>query len=70
VTKLYDPKNLGKPQIRLSSDEGMNPYDSATPIKKLPPKDWQIAGRGWEWWFGIIGLGVVFGLMAYFKTKT
>ncbi len=56
-----------KLHIRLPSDTGPNPYDSATPINSHPSKDWQIAGRGFEWWAGIIVLGIVFGLMAYFK---
>ncbi len=56
-----------KLNIRLPNDPGPNPYDSATPINSHPPKDGQIAGRGVEWWAGIIVLGIVFGLMAYFK---
>lgn len=68
--KLYDPKNLGKPQIRMPHEDGPNPYDSSTPIDKLPPKDWQIAGRGWEWWFGVIGTGVIFGIWAWIKARS
>jgi len=58
---------MTKLHIRLPSDHGPNPYDSATPIKDHPPKDWQIAGRGMEWWIGVIALGIAFGFMAYFK---
>ena len=54
--KLFDPKNLHKIHVRLPEDDGPNPYDSKTAIKELPVKDWQIAGRGWGWWFSIIGL--------------
>jgi hypothetical protein len=57
-----------KPSIRLPDDPGPNPYDSATPITSLPPKDWQIAGRGAEWWVGVLAFGIFFGVMAYFKS--
>lgn len=57
-----------KLNIRLPNDPGPNPYDSATPIKSHPPKDWQLAGRSPDWWIGVIALGLVFGTMAYFKT--
>lgn len=53
--------------IRLPDDDSPNPYDSKTPLQ---PKDWQIAGRGWEWWFGVIGAGVLFGLLAWWKSKS
>jgi len=26
------------------------------------------AGRGIQWWTGVIGLGLLFGIMAYLKT--
>jgi hypothetical protein len=59
--KLYDPKNLGKPQIRLPSDDdnGPNPYDSKTPFQ---PADWLT----WKWWSGIASLGIGFVLMRDF----
>lgn len=33
--KPYDPRNLGRPQIRVpgDDDEGPNPYDSRTPFQ-------------------------------------
>lgn len=36
--KPYDPKNFGKPQIRLPGDDDHepNPYDSRTPINTTP----------------------------------
>ena len=58
-----------KLNIRLPTDVGPNPYDSRTDPKDYPAKDWQIAGRGFEWWFGVIGIGLVMGIAAYFKTK-
>lgn len=64
---VTDPNKLN---IRLPDDPGANPYDSATRPEDMPPKDWQIAGRGWEWWFAVIGIGVVMGLFAYFKART
>lgn len=46
--------------IRLPDDPGPNPYDSSVDPKDHPPKDWQIAGRGWSWWISIISMGVGF----------
>lgn len=59
-----------KLNIRLPDDPGPNPYDSSTPIKSLPPKDWQIAGRGAEWWSSIIIFGILFGVLAYIKAQS
>lgn len=68
LPKLFDPKDLGKPNIRMPDDDTYNPY--AEGASKPPIKDWQVAGRGWEWWFGIIGSGIVFGLFAWWKSKS
>jgi hypothetical protein len=43
-----------KPQIRLPTDEGPNPYDSKTPIEDLPKPVWMRPG----WLFGIIGMAI------------
>lgn len=55
--KAYDPKNFGKPQIRLPEDDqhGPNPYDSKSALKDLRPK-WL---SSWGWWVAVIlgGLG-------------
>lgn len=32
--------------------------------------DWQIAGRGAGWWFTLIALGVLFGIMAWLKSQS
>lgn len=57
--KPYDPKNFGKPQIRLREDDehGPNPYDSRTPIKDLGP-EWL---SSWTWWLRIalLAIGIV-----------
>jgi len=63
---FYDPKK--PPPVRLPGDDGPNPWDSATHPKDYPPRDWQIVGRGFGWWFGVIGAGVVYGLFAYFNS--
>lgn len=47
---LYDPKNLGKPQIRLPGD-GPNVWDSATP----PQKPLLIR---WEYILTVVALGI------------
>ena len=68
VVSFLDPK---KPNIRLPQDDewdGGNPY--AEGATKPPVRDWQVAGRGWDWYVGVIGAGVVFGAMAWWKSKT
>jgi hypothetical protein len=48
-----------KPAIRLPEDDewdGGNPY--AEGATRPPMRDFQIAGRGWQWWTGIIGAGL------------
>lgn len=65
---MIDPN---KPNIRLPQDDdwhGGNPY--AEGATKPPVKEWQFVGRGWEWYAGVIGAGIVFGLMAWWKSKT
>lgn len=58
-----------KLNIRLPTDEGPNPWDSKTDPKDYPPKDWQIAGRGFTWWFSIIALGLIWGVTSWWKTQ-
>lgn len=51
-----------KPQIRLPSDHGPNPYDSKTPFQKplwMQP----------QWLVGVLLLGTLFGVMAWFKAN-
>jgi len=52
-----------KLNIRLPSDHGPNPYDSATPFQK--PR-WAT----FSWWFAVIAMGCLFGIMGFFKTNT
>lgn len=47
--------------IRLPEDDewdGGNPY--AEGATKPPMRDFQIVGRGWGWWAGIIGAAMTF----------
>lgn len=48
-----------KPQIRLPSDPGPNPYDSSTSLSELPQNKWLVSVG---WWFAIATLGVGFAL--------
>lgn len=51
--KVFDPKNLNKPQIRLPTDEP-EPLDE----KGIPRGDrwlWD-----WTWWFSVIAGGLAF----------
>ena len=59
---VYDPKNYGKPQIRVPSDadHGPNPYDSKT---GLQAPIWMTAG----FWFQIIGIAVVVTIAAIWR---
>jgi hypothetical protein len=60
--KPYDPKNYGKPQIRLPSDaeHGPNPYDSKS---KLTGPRWL---TDWTWWAQIIILALMLVAVRYF----
>ncbi len=54
----YDIEGMQKPQIRLPTDEGPNPYDSRTGYQ---PPIWM----RWQFWLQ----AVLFGLALYFVRK-
>lgn len=52
-----------KLSIRLPTDTGPNPYDSATPLKSLSPR-WL---WDWKWWIGIAVLSAVLYLVRVWR---
>jgi len=60
-------QNSSDPQddLPLNEQEG---WKNGYIKEQLAKKHW--TEQGFEWWFGVIAVGIVWGLMAYFKSKT